>query len=158
MQQAINVLDALEIERAGVLGHSARAISAVILAADHPERIRGAILTGHGLTADLSQFFSALPGIGELWAARRSVIGDTFSDSCQEKTVAVHRIRGTRAAYLAFVRSQYTSSDSLRLLGSAYEDIEAPVLQLHGALDQSQDIESARDRFAAVTAALFLIV
>ena len=58
-----------------------------------------------------------------------------FSDSNQEKAEAVHRIRGTRAAHLAFVRSQYTSSDSLDLLGGAYEDIEAPVLQVHGALD-----------------------
>jgi pimeloyl-ACP methyl ester carboxylesterase len=144
-QQAIDVLDALEIERAVVLGHSAGAITAVILAADHPERIRGSILTGHGLTFDPAQLVPVLPGIGELWAARRTVIGDTFSDSYREQVEAVHRIRGTRAAYLAFVRSQYSSPTSLRLFGGTYEDIEVPVLQMHGALDQSQDIDSARE-------------
>ena len=142
-QQAIDVLDALEIERAVVVGHSAGAIVAVMLAADHPKRIRGAILTGHGLTSDPAQMVPVLPGIGEFWAARRPVIGNTFSDSYREQAEAVHRIRGTRAAYLAFVRSQY-SATSLRLIRGTYEDIEVPVLQMHGALDQSQDIDAAR--------------
>jgi pimeloyl-ACP methyl ester carboxylesterase len=143
-QQAIDVLDALEIERAVVVGHSAGAMTAVLLAADHPERIRGVILTGHGFTVDPFQMLPMLPGIGELWIARQTVIGDTFSDSYREQAEAVHRIRGTRAAYLAFVRSQMFSETSIRLLSGGYEDIEMPVLQMHGALDLSQDIDSAR--------------
>lgn len=145
-QQAIEVLDALEIECAVVLGHSAGALTAVNLAANHPERIRGATLTGHGLTVDPAQMVPLLPGIGELWAARRTVIGDTFSDSYRQQAEAVHRIRGTRAAYLAFLRSQYSIAFVRSyMLSSIYEDIEVPVLQIHGALDQSQDIESARE-------------
>ena len=144
-RQAIDVLDALGIERGVVLGHSAGAIVAVLLAADHPERIRGAVLTGHGLAMDPVQMVPLLPGIGELWAARRAVIGDRFSDSNQEKAEAVHRIHGTRAAYLAFVRSQYSSKTSLRLLRGAYEDIEVPVLQMHGTLDESIPIDVAQD-------------
>ena len=145
-QQAIEVLDALEIERAVVLGHSAGAITAVILAAEHPERIRGAILTGHGLIVDPFQMVPVLPGIGELWAARRTVIGDTFSDSYREQAEAVHRIRGTRAAYLDFIRNQYSITNFLNLfVSSIYEDIEVPVLQIHGVLDQSQDIDTARE-------------
>ena len=157
-QQAMEVLDALEIERAVVLGHSAGAMTAVLLAADHPERFRGVILSGHGFTADPFQMAPTLPGIGELWAARQTVIGDTFSDSYREQAEAVHRIRGTRAAYLAFVRNQAISATSIRLLSSGYEDIKAPVLQIHGAQDQSQDIDTARElssrladtRFAAI--------
>jgi len=143
-QQAIDVLDALEIESAVVVGHSAGAITAVLLAADHPERIRGVVLTGHGFEADPAQMLPFLPGIGELWAARRTVIGDTFSDSYGKQAEAVHRIRGTRAAYLAFMRSQYTSPTSFRLMKSGYEEIQVPVLQMHGALDKSQTIDSAR--------------
>lgn len=86
-----------------------------------------------------------LPGVGELWAARQSIIGDRLSDSYNEKAEAVHRIAGTRAAYLAFMRSQYYRATSFRLFESGYEEIEVPVLQIHGALDRPQTIESARE-------------
>ena len=159
MEQAIEVLDALEIERAVVVGHSAGALTAVNLASNRPELIRGAILTGHGLTVDPAQMVPLLPGIGELWAARRSVIGDTFSDSYRERAEAVHRIRGTRAAYLAFLRSQYSIA-FLRnyMFSSIYEDIEIPVLQMHGALDQSQAIDSARELSARLADTRFVAI
>ena len=144
-QQAIDVLDALEIEQAVVVGHSAGAMTAVLLAADHPERFRGVVLTGHGFSVDPAHMLPLLPGVGELWAAQRSVIGDTFSDSYREQAEAVHQIRGTRAAYLAFMRSQYVSETSFRLFDGGYEEIAVPVLQMHGTLDKSQTIESARD-------------
>jgi 2-hydroxymuconate-semialdehyde hydrolase len=144
-QQAIDVLDALGIEQVVVVGHSAGAMTAVLLAADYPERIRGVILTGHGFAADPAQMLPFLPGIGELWAATRTIIGDSFSDSYREQAEAAHRIRGTRAAYLAFMRSQYYRPTSFRLMNSGYEDIKVPVLQMHGTLDQSQTIESARE-------------
>jgi pimeloyl-ACP methyl ester carboxylesterase len=144
-QQAIDVLDALGIEKAVVVGHSAGAMTAVLLAADHPKRFRGVVLTGHGFSADPAQMLPFLPGVGELWAAQRSVIGDTFSDSYREQAEAVHRIRDTRAAYLAFMRSQYVSETSFRFLDGGYEEIAVPVLQMHGTLDKSQTIESARE-------------
>ena len=144
-QQAIDVLDALEIEKVVVVGHSAGAMTAVLLAADHPERFRGVVLTGHGFSPDPAQMLPFLPGVGELWAAQRSVIGDTFSDSYRELAEAVHQIRGTRAAYLAFMRSQYVSATSFRLLEGGYEEIVVPVLQMHGTLDRSQTIESGRE-------------
>lgn len=144
-QQAIDVLDALEIEQAVVLGHSAGAMTAALLGADYPERFRGVILTGHSFSGDPTQMLPFLPGIGEFWAARKTIIGDAFSDGYLEKAEAVHQIRGTRAAYLAFMRSQYYSETSFRLFDSGYEEIEAPVLQMHGALDQAQSIDSARE-------------
>ena len=55
-RRAIEVLDALEIERAVAVGHSAGALTAVNLASNHPKRIRGAILTGYGLTVDPAQY------------------------------------------------------------------------------------------------------
>jgi 2-hydroxymuconate-semialdehyde hydrolase len=144
-REAMDVLDALEVERAVVVGHSAGAMTAVLLAADHPERFRGVVLTGHGFAVDPAQMLPFLPGVGELWAAQRSVIGDNFSDSYQEQAEEVHQIRGTRAAYLAFMRSQYVSESSFRLLDGGYEEIAVPVLQMHGTLDESQTIESARE-------------
>jgi pimeloyl-ACP methyl ester carboxylesterase len=146
-QQAIEVLDALGIERAVVLGHSAGAGVAVALAAFFPERVSGAILSGHGFTFDPGQMLPVLPGIGENWAARQTFIGDQFSDSYNEQAEAVHRIRGTRAAYLTFVRNQVGflfTEQGRELVGTIYEAIEVPVLQMHGTMDQSQDIDSAR--------------
>ena len=144
-QQSIDVLDALGIEQAVVLGHSAGAMTAVLLGADYPERFRGVVLTGHSFSGDPTQMLPFLPGVGEVWAARQTIIGNVFSDSYLEKAQAVHRIRGTRAAYLAFMRSQYYSETSFRLFNSGYEEIEAPVLQMHGAFDQAQSIDDARE-------------
>ena len=146
-QQAIEVLDALEIEQVVVLGHSAGAVPAVALGAYYPERVRGVILSGHGFAMDPAQMVPLLPGIGEIWAARQTVIGDTYSESYREQAEAVHRIRGTRAAYLSFVRNQVlvlTTARGRQIATTIYEAIEAPVLQMHGTHDQSQTIESAR--------------
>ena len=90
-----------------VLGHSAGAMTAALLGADYPERFRGVILTGHSFSGDPTQMLPFLPGVGEIWAARQTIIGDAFSNRYLGKAEAVHRIRGTRAAYLAFMRSQY---------------------------------------------------
>jgi 2-hydroxymuconate-semialdehyde hydrolase len=148
-RQAIDVLDALGVERAVVLGHSAGGVVAACLAADHPDRIRGAVLIGHGLAMDPTQIVPLLPGLGEFWTSQMTVFGDTFSDSHREKSVAAFRIQGTRAALLTFIRRQYTI-DGIRLLFGTYEDIKVPVLQLHGSLDQSIPLDAAR----AVTARL----
>jgi pimeloyl-ACP methyl ester carboxylesterase len=156
-RQAIDVLDALEIERVVVLGHSAGGVVAAFLAADHPERFRGAIFTGHGLAADPVQIIPLLPGIGELSLSRSSIVGDTFSDRHRSKVEAAYRIRGTRAAYLTFVRRQFTI-DSLRLLGGTYEDIELPVLQMHGTLDESIPIDAARDLTSRLVDARFVAI
>jgi pimeloyl-ACP methyl ester carboxylesterase len=157
-RQAIDVLDALEIERAVVLGHSAGAVVAAILAADHPERFRGVVFTGHGFEMDPAQMVPLLPGIGELSALDLSnLVLETYSDSHREKVEAAYRIRGTRAAFLTFLRRQY-SIDGLRLLGGTYEDIEIPVLQMHGTLDESQSIDSARGLTSRLADARFVAI
>jgi pimeloyl-ACP methyl ester carboxylesterase len=158
-QQALEVLDALGIERTVVVGHSAGALTAVTLAARHPERIRGVILTGHGLTIDPAQMVPILPGIGEIWAARQTVIGPVFSEAYRERAEAVHRLRGTRAAYLSFLRSQYSIAFLQNyMFSTVYEDIQAPILQMHGAEDRSQDIDSAREVSARLADTRFVAI
>jgi pimeloyl-ACP methyl ester carboxylesterase len=156
-RQAIDVLDALDIERAVVLGHSAGGVVAAFLAADHPERFRGAVFVGHGIAVDPMQIVPLLPGIGEVWIGRMTVFGDTFSDDHRRKLEAAYRIRGTRAALLTFIRRQYTI-DGIRLLGGTYEDIEIPVLQVHGTLDQSIPIAAAQALTARLGDARFVAV
>lgn len=155
--QAVDVLDALEIERAVVLGHSAGGVVAAFLAADHPERFRGAVFVGHGLALDRAQMIPLLPGLGELWIARAKVFGETFSAQHRLRMETAYRIRGTRAALLTFIRRQYTI-DGLRLLVGTYEDIAIPVLQVHGTLDESIPIEAARELGSRLRNARFVAV
>ncbi len=156
-RQAIDVLDALGIGRVTVVGHSAGGVVAAFLAADHPERIRGAVFVGHGLAMDPTQIVPFLPGIGELWVTRMSVFGDTFSERHRSFAESAYRIRGTRAALLTFIRRQYTI-DGIRLLGGTYEDIEVPVLQVHGEHDASISISAARRVTDRLVNARFVVV
>ena len=156
-RQAIDVLDALAIRRAIVLGHSAGGVVAAFLAADHPERIRGAVFVGHGLAMDPTQLIPLVPGVGELSLVWSPVFGDTFSERHRREAEAAYRIRGTRAALLTFIRRQYTI-DGVRLLAGTYEDIEIPVLQIHGTLDESIPIDAARNLTSRLDDARFVAV
>jgi 2-hydroxymuconate-semialdehyde hydrolase len=142
-RQAVDLLDALGIERAVILGHSSGAAVAAIVSAEHPERIRGAVLVGHGLAVDPAQIVPAIPGIGELWASQIAENGETYSPMHRTRLEESYRIRGTRSALLMFIRRQFTI-DGLRLIGGTYEKIRVPVLQAHGTKDASIPIKAAR--------------
>ncbi len=156
-QQAIDLLDALGVQRSVVMGHSAGGVVAACLAADHPERIRGAVFVGHGMAMDPTQVVPFVPGLGEIWVSRMTVFGDTFSPQHRTRLEAAYRIRGTRAALLTFIRRQYTI-DGFRLLRGTYEDIRVPVLQVHGALDASIPIDAARGLTARIADSRFVEV
>ena len=143
-QQGIDVLDALEVKRAVIVGHSAGGVVAAYLAADHSERFRGAVFIGHGIAVDPTQWIPLVPVLGELSFAGLEVYGDTFSDLHRQRQLAAYALRGTRAALLTFIRRQFTV-DGLRLLGGTYEDITMPVLQVHGSEDASIPVSAARD-------------
>lgn len=157
-RQAVDVLDALGIERAVVLGHSAGGAVAALLAAADPERLRGAVFVGHGVAMDPAQVLPLIPGVGEVWAASRPTLAVTFPGRDRHRLVmeAAYRIRGTRAAFLVFVRRQYTI-DGIRLLG-AYEDIPIPVLQVHGSRDASIPVDAARQLGARLADSRFVEV
>jgi pimeloyl-ACP methyl ester carboxylesterase len=62
-RQAIDVLDALDIERASVVGHSVGGCVAAILTADHPERVDRAVFIGHGNVGSNSPTRFAVRGL-----------------------------------------------------------------------------------------------
>ena len=155
--QAIVVLDTLGIERAVVLGHSAGGVVAATLAADHPDRVRGAVFVGHGIAMDPVQLLPLIPGVGEIKLSQTSAFSDTFSALHKQRIEAAYRIRGTRSAYLTFVRRQYTV-DGVRLLNGTYEDIRLPVLQVHGEQDVSIPISAARKLSKRLTDARFVAI
>ena len=156
-QQAIDVLDALGIERALVVGHSAGGVVAATLAADHPERFRGAVFIGHGIAVDPSQWIALVPGLGELRYGRYEIYGATFSEAHRLRQSVAYRLRGTRAALLTFIRRQYTI-DGLRLVTGTYEDIAIPVLQVHGSRDASIPVTAAQALTPRLKDARFVLV
>jgi 2-hydroxymuconate-semialdehyde hydrolase len=143
VQQAADVLDALEIERVTVVGHSVGGSVAAMFSADHPDRVERSVFIGHGLAMDPMQLVPLVPGLGEIQMSRTEIFSDVFSEAHARRLTAAYEIRGTRAALLTYIRRQYTI-DGIRLLRGTYEDIATPVLQVHGALDVSIPIEAAR--------------
>ncbi len=156
-RQAIDVLDALEIERVTVVGHSAGGCVAAILTADHPERVDRAVFIGHGMAMDPAQVVPILPGLGEIRLARTPIFSDLFSVEHERRLALAYSIRGTRAALLTYIRRQYTI-DGLRLVLGTYEQIRRPVLQVHGTADASIPIEAARRLGLRLADARFLAV
>lgn len=154
-EQAIDVLDALDIERVTAVGHSAGGAVAAILTADHPERVDRAVFIGHGMAMDPVQIVPILPIIGEFAMARTAIFSDIFSEEHERRLKAAYAITGTRAALLTYLRRQYTI-DGLRLVTGTYEDIERPVLQIHGGKDASIPVTAARGLTPRMADARFL--
>lgn len=142
-RQALDVLDALEIERVTVVGHSVGGVVAAMFSADHPDRVERSVFIGHGIAMDPMQWVPFVPGLGEIAMGGTAIFSDVFSDAHERRLAAAYAIRGTRAAMLTYIRRQYTI-DGFRLLFGTYEDIETPVLQVHGTLDTSIPIDAAR--------------
>jgi pimeloyl-ACP methyl ester carboxylesterase len=156
-EQAVDVLDALGIERVTVVGHSLGGSVAAMFTADHPDRVERSVFIGHGIAMDPMQWVPFVPGLGELAMARTAIFSDVFSDAHRRRLTAAYEIRGTRAALLTYIRRQYTI-DGIRLLTGTYEDIATPVLQVHGTLDASIPIEAARGLTPRLRDARFLAV
>jgi pimeloyl-ACP methyl ester carboxylesterase len=153
-QQAIDVLDALGIERVTVVGHSVGGCVAAILTADHPERVDRAVFIGHGIAMDPIQIVPLIPGFGDFRMASTRIFSDVFSVEHERRLSVAYSIRGTRAALLTFLRRQYTI-DGLRLVTGTYEDIRRPVLQVHGTEDASIPISAARKLSSRLNEARF---
>ena len=143
-RQAIDVLDALKIERVALLmGHSVGGTVAACVAADNPERVDRVVLVGNGMAMDPVQMVPFVPGLGEFSMGRTRIFSTIFSPEHERRLAFAYSIRGTRKALLAYIRRTYVW-DGIRLLHGTYEDIQAPALQAHGTLDASISIEAAR--------------
>ena len=142
-QQAIDLLDVLGIEKVVVVGHSVGGVIAARIAADFPERVTHVVTIGTGMAMDPTQRLLMVPGVGEWIMGTTKVFGDTFSAAHKRRQEQAYRLEGTRAAFLTYVRRQYTI-DGLRLLWGVYEDIVAPVLHVSGTKDLSIPHEAAK--------------
>ena len=157
VKQAVDVLDALAIDRVTVVGHSVGGSVAAMFTADHQERVERSVFIGHGIAMDPMQWVPFVPGLGELAMARTAIFSEVFSDAHRRRLAAAYQIRGTRAALLTYIRRQYTI-DGIRLVLGTYEDIATPVLQIHGSRDASIPIEAARGLTPRMRDARFVVV
>ncbi|MBW2389541.1 MAG: alpha/beta hydrolase [Deltaproteobacteria bacterium] len=157
VQQAVDVLDALEIEHVTVIGHSVGGSVAAMFTADHPSRVERAVLISHGMAMDPMQWVPFVPGLGEISMGRTEIFSDVFSSAHARRLAAAYEIRGTREALLTYIRRQYTI-DGVRLLFGTYEDITRPVLQVHGSRDSSIPIAAARGLTTRLRDARFVVL
>jgi pimeloyl-ACP methyl ester carboxylesterase len=156
-RQAIDVLDAMGIERVTVVGHSVGGCVAAIVSADHPERVDRSVFIGHGIAMDPVQLVPLIPGFGEIRMARTGIFSDLFSPEHERRLGHAYSIRGTRSALLTYIRRMYTI-DGLRLTTGTYEQIPGSVLQVHGSKDASIPIGAARKLSSRLVDTRFLEV
>ncbi|CDO60210.1 Hydrolase, alpha/beta fold family [Candidatus Phaeomarinobacter ectocarpi] len=155
-RQVVDLLDALEIDRVIIVGHSVGGVIVSRVAADYPERVSHVVTIGTGMAMDPVQIVPMIPGAGEIVLGRTEIFGDTFSDAHRQRLAAAYAIKGTRAALLTYIRRQYTI-DGVRLLYGVYEEIQAPVLHVSGSEDASIPNEAAR-RLSERTGGKFVTV
>jgi pimeloyl-ACP methyl ester carboxylesterase len=134
VNEAVELLDALKIERVTVIGHSVGGALACVLAADHPNRVDHVVTIGTGLTVEPQQLLPIIPGVGEIMLANAATFGQTYSARHRAAFEAAYRVKGTRAALLAYARRQMFV-DGLRLVWGTFEDVKAPILHLSGTRD-----------------------
>lgn len=134
VNQARDVLDALGVKKATVVGHSVGGVVASILAADYPERVERVVTIGTGMEIEPAQILLVLPGFGEASMARQPYYGQAYPGAHRAALEAAFKIKGTRAAFLEYARRQMTV-DGVRLIFGVFEDIRVPVLHLSGSRD-----------------------
>ena len=133
-RQVVDVLDALDVRRAALVGHSVGGVVVAMVGADHPERVSHVVTIGTGMGMDPAQIPALVPIVGELFLGTTSRFGVTHGARHHERVLEAFRIAGTRHALLVYLRRQYTI-DGARLLFGTWEDVEAPMLHVSGADD-----------------------
>ena len=141
-RQLVALLDTLGIARASVVGHSLGGTVAIFLAANHPDRVERVVLAASAISIPWWFPVLMIPGPGELLLASQEVFGPTFSPTQRAEALAAHRIPGTRAALLRYVRHSIVEAGKLR---PAVVAVQARVLQVHGTSD-TEVVLSAAER------------
>ena len=142
--QAVATLDALGIAQADVAGHSLGGTVGVVLAANHPERVRRLVLVGSAQSVPWYFVAWLIPGLGELLLGSRPEWGEQprFSESHHQRAIQAYRITGTREALLRYARGSPFQAPGLY---DAFASLDLPVLQLHGTRDSEVPHSAALD-------------
>lgn len=138
VRQIGETLDALNVKRATLIGHSLGGAVGILFAAEYPERVDRLVLISalspSGIRETPWWFFVAIiPGIGEFFIGQLEYFSPSgFSTAHYERERCIYRVTGTRRALLRYIRG---GVDFPRL-SAAYRKVIAPTLILHGTADK----------------------
>src|SRR5262249_36233086 len=127
-EELVGVLDTLGIERAAVAGHSMGGAVAVLLAAQHPQRLERVVLVralAPGPLPETPWTFLAMraPLLGEIGLGLADNLAPPYAPPDYRARMAlVSRIAGSRNALLRYVRRRNKFSE----LEAAYPALRAP--------------------------------
>ena len=137
-RQIIDVMDAMAIPRAALVGHSLGGAITTIVAGEHPDRVAALVLVAPLVPLEQAErpwFFKLLeiPGVGEMMLGTTDHLPTLpgFSDAYHARARLAFRRRRTRQALLTSLRH---GRDNPRL-AAAYRTIEAPTLVVAGTAD-----------------------
>lgn len=142
-EQAIELLNELGIDEATFAGHSVGGVIAAITSVDHPRRSNSLVTIGTGASIDPVQIIPLIPGVGEFLLGVQPRFSETFSEQHREFIDQAHNIRGTRGAFLVYIRRQYTI-DGIRVIKGLFDKVSAPALHVSGSMDRSIPHEAAQ--------------
>ena len=141
--QLAGVLDALDIERAALIGQSLGGAIVTAFAGRYPDRALRVVSVDSGPWMPPFMLVLLTPGIGELYLARRPFWPERPDQppAYAERMRAVYRIRGTRQNLLRLNRSQFLDARAyLRWVRRA----ACPVLLVHGRDDDIIPLRAAQ--------------
>lgn len=157
--QLVEVMDALGFARAALVCHSLGCAVAAITAGEHADRVTKLAMVAPLVPLEQSErqwFFKLLeiPGVGEAMLASTDHLPSLsgFSDAYVARAREIYRRAGTRRALLTYLRH---GRDTGRLL-TAYRDIRAPTLVVHGTDDDVVPFAAVRRAVPAIADTLVL--
>lgn len=158
-RQTLEVMDALDMPRAALVGYGLGAAVAAIVAGEHGDRVTALVLVAPRVPLARSEppWFEKLleiPGVGEMMLGTRDRLPDAsgmpFDDVARAR--AIFRRAGTRRALLTYVRHGH---DTPRLV-AAYRAIAAPTLVVAGTADDVAPYAAVRKWAPSIANALLL--
>jgi pimeloyl-ACP methyl ester carboxylesterase len=153
--QLLKFMDALNIQKASLVGHSMGGGTCIFFSVQHRERVNKVILVdpaGMPNPLPLIGKIANLPKVGEFLLGlkgnfyRKMVLSTTFiydkgfiTDSYFENVTRFHKIKGTTEVLLKILRKQFfhTLLDEIRRLG----EIDVSILIIWGRHDQAVPFE-----------------
>jgi pimeloyl-ACP methyl ester carboxylesterase len=137
-RQLTDVMDALGMPRASLVGLGLGAAVTALVAGEHPDRVAKLVMVAPRVPVDQSERpwlerLLEIPGVGEMLLGTRDHLpaDDGFAPDYVERARAIFRREGTRAALLTYERH---GRDTARL-ANAYREIAAPTLVVAGTTD-----------------------
>jgi pimeloyl-ACP methyl ester carboxylesterase len=158
-RQVLDLMDALRITRASIVGVGLGAAVAALVAGEHADRVAKLVLVAPLVPLEQSErrwFFKLLeiPGVGEMMVGTKDRVFDppNASDEHVERARAIFRRHGTRNALLTYLRH---GRDTPRL-AAAHREITAPTLVVAGTEDDVIPYVAVRKATPAIRDALLL--